>query len=76
MFFISLSNNHEYFSKQTFNKYLNSYLYYLLILLGLQQLNLLFMYFFFDKLLYTYLRRLQTEYPNFRANSVTLNNLL
>ena len=28
--------------------------------------------FFFDKLLYTYLIRLQTEYPNFHANSATL----
>ena len=28
--------------------------------------------FFFDKLLYTYLIRLQTEYPNFNANSATL----
>ena len=42
-FFISLSNNHEYCSKQKFNKYLNHNLYYLLILLGLQQLNLLFL---------------------------------
>jgi len=77
MFFISLSNNCEYFSKQKFNRYLNPYPYYLLILLGLQQLNLLFLViFFFDKLLYTYLIRLQTEYPNFHANSATLNNLL
>jgi len=43
MFFISLSNNREYFSKQKFNRYLNPYPYYLLILLVLQQLNLLFM---------------------------------
>ena len=43
MFFISLYNNHEYFSKQNFNKYLNPYPYYLLILLGMQQLNLLFL---------------------------------
>jgi len=28
--------------------------------------------FFFDKLLYTYLICLQTEYPNFHANSATL----
>jgi len=28
--------------------------------------------FFFDKLLYTYLTRLQTAYPNFHANSATL----
>ena len=28
--------------------------------------------FFFDKLLYTYLIRLQTEYPNFHANLATL----
>ena len=28
--------------------------------------------FFFDKLLYAYLIRLQTEYPNFHANSATL----
>jgi len=28
--------------------------------------------FFFDKLLYIYLIRLQTEYPNFHANSATL----
>jgi len=27
---------------------------------------------FFDKLLYTYLIHLQTEYPNFHANSATL----
>jgi len=27
---------------------------------------------FFDKLLYTYLIRLQTEYPNFHVNSATL----
>jgi len=33
MFFISLSNNREYFSKQKFNRYLNPYPYYLLILL-------------------------------------------
>jgi len=32
MFFISLSNNREYFSKQKFNRYLNHYPYpYLLI---------------------------------------------
>jgi len=74
MFFISLSNNREYFSKQKFNRYLNPY--YLLILLGLQQLNLLFQSIFFYKLLYTYLIRLQTEYPNFHANSATINNLL
>jgi len=43
MFFISLFNNREYFSKQKFNRYLNSYPYYLLILLGLQQLNLSFL---------------------------------
>jgi len=43
MFFISLSNNREYFSKQKFNRYFNLYPYpYLLILLGLQQLNLIF----------------------------------
>ena len=72
MFFISLSNNHKYFSKQKFNPYP----YYLLILLGVQQLNLLFLYIFFDKLLYTYLIRLPTEYSNFHANSDTLNNLL
>ena len=44
MFFISLSNNREYFSNQKFNKYLNPYPYpyYLLILLGMQQLNLIF----------------------------------
>ena len=56
MFFISLSNNRKYFSKQKFNRYLNSYTYYLLILLGQQQLNLIF----FLKLLYTYLIGLQT----------------
>ena len=28
--------------------------------------------FFFDKLLYTYLIRLQIDYPNFHANSATL----
>jgi len=28
--------------------------------------------FFFDKLLHTYLIRLQTDYPNFHANSATL----
>jgi len=28
--------------------------------------------FFFDKLLYTYLIRLETQYPNFHANSATL----
>jgi len=43
MFFISLSNNREYFSNKKFNRYLNIYPYYSLILLGLQQLNLLFM---------------------------------
>jgi len=44
MFFISLFNNRKYFfSKQKFNRYLNPYPYYLLILLGLQQLNLLFL---------------------------------
>ena len=30
MFFISLSNNREYFSKQKFNRYFNPYPYYLL----------------------------------------------
>ena len=30
MFFISLSNNREYISKQKFNKYINLYPYYLL----------------------------------------------
>ena len=30
--------------------------------------------FFFDKLLYTYLIRLQTEYPNFHANSAYIAN--
>jgi len=29
-------------------------------------------FFFVDKLLYTYLISLQTEYPNFHANSTTL----
>jgi len=77
MFFISLSNNCEYFSKQKFNRYHNPYSYYLLILLGLQQFNLLFLWiFFFDKLLYTCLIRLQIEYHNFHVNSATLNNLL
>jgi len=44
MFFISHSNNREYFLKQKFNKYLNPYPYpyYLLILVGLQQLKLIF----------------------------------
>jgi len=28
MFFISLSNNREYFSKQKFNRYINPYPYY------------------------------------------------
>jgi len=42
MFFISLSNKREYFSKQKFNRYLNPYP-YLLILLSLQQLNLIFL---------------------------------
>ena len=70
MFFIFHSNNREYFSKQKFNRYLNPYTYpyYLLILLGLQQLNILFLYIFFDKLLYTYLIHLQTEYLNLHAN--------
>jgi len=62
MFFISLSNNPEYFSKQKFNRYFNPYPYYLLILLGLEQLNLFVSVdFFLDKFLYTYLIRLQTE---------------
>jgi len=79
MFFIYLSNNCEYFSKKFFNRYLNLYPYYLLILLCMQQLNLLlcrYIFFLTSFLLYTYLTRLQTQYPNFHANSVTLNNLL
>jgi len=47
MIFISLSNNRKYFSKQEFNRYLNPYTYYLLILLSLKQLNLLFSVDFF-----------------------------
>jgi len=43
MFFISLSNNRKYFSKQKFKRYLNPHPYYLLILLVLQQLNLLYL---------------------------------
>ena len=35
-------------------------------------ISIVFVDFFFDKLLYTYLIRLQTEYPNFHANSATL----
>jgi len=80
MFFISLSNNLEYFSKQKFNRYLNYYPYYLLILLGLQQfivsVDFFLQIFFYKILLYTHLIRLQTEYLNFYANSTTLNNLL
>ena len=40
---VQISNNREYFSRQKFNRYLNPYPYYLLILLGLQQLNILFL---------------------------------
>jgi len=46
------------FSKQKFNRYLNPYLYYLLILLGLQQLNIVLVdifSFLTSFLLYTYL---------------------
>ena len=39
---VQISNNREYFSRQKFNRYLNPYPYYLLILLGPQQFNLLF----------------------------------
>ena len=35
-------------------------------------LSIVFVDFFFDKLLYTYLIRLQIEYPNFHANPATL----
>ena len=55
MFFISLSNNREYFSKQKFNRYLNPYLYYLLILLGMQQLNILFLDSTYSSLLQDYM---------------------
>jgi len=34
-------------------------------------ISIAFVDFFFNKLLYTYLIRLQTEYPNFHANSAT-----
>jgi len=35
-------------------------------------ISIVYVDFFFDKLLYTYLIRLQTEYPNFHANPATL----